>query len=84
MNSIVRNISFSILIILLSCDKHGSFLSCNECFVKEPVVFRIEAKVDFFDPSNRPTEIRVFEGNLEDSLLLRKFAAQNGPVEIEV
>jgi hypothetical protein len=52
--------------------------------MEEPVVVKIYVKVDPFNLSNRPTEIKVYEGNTEDSLLLRKFEAQNGPVEVYV
>ena len=45
---------------------------------------KISVKLDPFDPSNLPTEIRVYEGNLEDSLLLQKITSQNGPIEISV
>jgi hypothetical protein len=83
MNKWILNTIFPILtlmFLLLSCDK-DYFLSCIECTKTEPVEVNIRVRLD---PAIRPTEISVYEGNLEDGLLIKKQASALGEVEISV
>ena len=84
MNRSVRNILFPVILLLLSCEKQDTFLSCSDCTATEPAVVKITVNVDPFEPPDLPTEIRVYQGELEDSILLQKIISQNGPIEVSV
>lgn len=62
-------ISF-ILTILFSCEEQGWFIRCPDCILTEPAEAVLEAKIDPFNMSNFVTTIKIYEGNLEDSILI--------------
>jgi len=80
----VRNILILILILLFSCDKPGLFVSCKDCIEDEPVETQIVAKIDPFSETNYYPDINVYEGNIEDGLLLDSYTADSSPVSISV
>jgi hypothetical protein len=69
---------------LFSCDKPGLFISCRDCFEKEPVEAIINVKLESFAETNYHPEINVYEGNIEDGLLLNTYTADMSPISISV
>jgi hypothetical protein len=84
MNKLIRNILFPLLVLLFSCDKPGLFVSCSDCKEEDPVEVLIEAKIDPYELTNHSCEISIFEGNLEDNILISKYTSDTSPVIIKV
>ena len=60
---------FLILIFIFSCEKWGTIVfNCADCQTEEPDRANLEIKLSNTSNST-PIEIRVYEGNLEDSIL---------------
>ena len=68
MRKIIRTIFLLILVVSFSCEEQGIFVDCTECTAVEPIKTTLEIKLDLNDYSHS-TIIRVYEGNLEDSVL---------------
>jgi hypothetical protein len=69
---------FTVLVILFSCEKPiTGILNCSECMAEEPVTVSLEIKVGY---QNTPAEIYVYEGNLEDNILLESFFSTSDKV----
>jgi hypothetical protein len=66
-------IVFLTVSLLFSCEEQGLFPNCNDCVLDEPSVAILEAKVDPFELTNFVTTIKIYEGNLEDSILVGTF-----------
>ncbi len=68
-------ILFLIITICFSCEKPGYFIvDCTECFTDEPKDATLEIKLEVFSRvTNVLTVLRIYEGNLEDSLLYREY-----------
>jgi hypothetical protein len=65
-------ILFLIITICFSCEKPGYLVvDCTECYTEEPKNATLEIKLEVF--SNVQTVLRIYEGNLEDSLLYREY-----------
>ena len=59
------------LMLLLSCDKSGLIVYCPDCVKDEPKSVILDIKVDKLDLiSYKATIVRIYSGNLEDSVLL--------------
>ncbi len=56
-----------VTIVFFSCEDQGFIVKCPDCLADEPVNTDLEIKLDF-DAGN-PVLVKVFEGNLEDSVL---------------
>ena len=77
MKRIITGIIFSVLLISLSCDEKMFLVKCGECVENEPVEVLLDVKVDDHLGGTEVTpEIRIYEGNLEDSILLGTFKIQ--------
>jgi hypothetical protein len=81
---IIRGILFLVMIIVFSCEKSDLFISCDDCTPNEPAEVTIHVKYDFSNYYYNKTIIRVYQGNLEDSLLVRELYNPFGAVEISV
>lgn len=58
-------------IICLSCDEKFIIVKCPDCIETEPVETKLEVKLDdSFHGVNLTSEVRIYEGNIEDSVLL--------------
>jgi hypothetical protein len=55
------------LIIFFSCEDQGLFVKCPDCTADEPVKTDLEFKLDF---SYGWVLINIYEGNLDDSILI--------------
>jgi hypothetical protein len=57
-----------ILILSFSCEEQGILIKCSDCITDEPLTAELDIKVDVSSTS-KYTEIKIYEGNLEDSVL---------------
>jgi hypothetical protein len=58
---------FVFFVLLFSCEEiQPLIINCSKCKNDEPVNAEIEIKLSTF---NSPTHIKIYEGNLEDSIL---------------
>jgi hypothetical protein len=74
--SSVKYITFLFFLLLFSCDKSPLFVTCSDCTKDEPKNAVIEIKAD--DKAiiiSSETIVRVYYGNLEDSVLLATYTA---------
>ena len=62
------------LLILFSCDKSIFSINCSDCTVDEPKIALIAISLNGNTPDQTQTIIRVYSGNLEDSVLLTTFS----------
>jgi hypothetical protein len=60
---------FLLIAFLFSCE-NLKIINCSECTVKEPDEIYLEIKID---PVILGTEITLYEGNLEDSVIYYRF-----------
>jgi hypothetical protein len=59
-------IIFSILVLFFSCEKPGAgIIYCSECLSEEPLNAEIKINLEYYPA----TTVRIYEGNLEDSVL---------------
>jgi len=72
----IFKILFLILLVpLFSCEETRWMFDCLDCSTEEPTSGYVELKIDpGFIPSN---VIRVYEGNIEDNMLIGTYNAQN-------
>jgi hypothetical protein len=70
----VRIIAFCILIPFFSCEK-GTLAQtrCSDCYTAEPTEAEVEVLLSPFSYSNYKTTIYLYEGYVEDSILLNRF-----------
>jgi hypothetical protein len=71
MKKIVRIITFFLLAISFSCEDQSFVVQCSDCTAEEPVTAELYADLDpdhFYD-----CLVQIWEGNLEDSILLGSF-----------
>lgn len=68
--------------LLFSCEDQGLFVICEDCLSNEPVSAELTAKVD---PSlSQSTVISLYEGTLEDSILIGTYNIYSGTFTQEV
>ena len=78
----IRNIIILLPVLLFSCDKPGLFVSCKDCSEQEPVNATITVTVDPFSKTNYYPEVDVYEGNIEDGLLINTYNSDGGTISI--
>jgi hypothetical protein len=81
-----KYIIFLFLLIIFSCEKNGSIVNCNDCFAVEPVKVVVEVKLDPFRAifESYAANITVYEGNMEDSLVIGSFDIPDAEWEFKV
>jgi len=73
------------MVLLFSCDTQGLFVSCNDCTETEPSEVKVKIIFDpFQEGMYKEPEINVYEGNIDDGLLLKKYTPDSSPTEISV
>jgi hypothetical protein len=73
MKRILRIIFLVIIAVGFSCEEQGLIVRCSDCISDEPVSTELKIKLDASD-FEYTTIIRIYEGNLEDSILLGSFS----------
>jgi hypothetical protein len=68
MTRLSKTIFLLIMIILFSCEEKGVIVDCNDCTPDEPyyAIVKVEIDVDY----TQGVEIKVWEGRLEDNILI--------------
>lgn len=66
-------LSFCMLVMLFSCEEHGFLVECADCRIEEPTNAELDIKLDSPDKNMAGTIINIYEGNIEDSILLGSF-----------
>jgi len=69
--------------IIFSCEDKGLIIICKDCFSEEPTSVNLEVKVDIENITNQ-VEISVYEGNLEDDIIYKRFSTSSASTEIPV
>lgn len=57
-----------IMILLFSCEEKGLVIDCKDCTANEPVYAIIKAEID--ENSSTGVVVKIWEGKLEDNLLI--------------
>jgi hypothetical protein len=73
MQKILRIISLCILAIFFSCEDQSFIVQCSDCTIDEPVTAELYADLDpdhFYG-----SLVQIWEGNLEDSILVSSYTA---------
>jgi hypothetical protein len=71
MKRIIIEIIFSVFLILMSCDEKILFVKCGDCSDTEPVEVSLIVKLNnFVGGIQVMPQVRIYEGNIEDSILL--------------
>jgi hypothetical protein len=71
--------------MIFSCEEKGTIVNCDECLPDEPLKVVIEVRLD----NNAPymgaiaSKVNIYEGNLEDSLLIGSYWVQTEVWEFE-
>ena len=72
MKILLSSLLFIFLVFFLSCEKTGPFIvKCADCTADEPTKTELDIKIDIYESGL--TSIKIYEGNLEDSILYAKF-----------
>lgn len=64
----LRLFIFIAITFCFSCEEQGIFVNCDECVENEPFEAKIEARLEVTNYTG--TVINLYEGNLEDSILI--------------
>ena len=71
MQKILRIISLCVLAIFFSCEDNGFIVQCSDCTIEEPVTAELSADLD---PDHYyGCLVQIWEGNLEDSILVNSY-----------
>jgi hypothetical protein len=73
---------FLILMITFSCNEKLIIVNCPDCLPEEPTTGNITIKLEGI--SEYGADIRIYEGNLEDNVLLATFRSNWTSTEYEV
>jgi hypothetical protein len=68
MKNILRSMFFLFIAFSSSCEEQGLVANCPDCTEDEPVTAYLEASLD--NDKYYSTKIEIYEGNLEDNILL--------------
>jgi hypothetical protein len=73
MRILIGVFSFCLFVILFSCEEHGFLVECAQCKVEEPKNAELEIQLSKPDQNMAGAKIDIYEGNLEDNILLDSF-----------
>lgn len=65
---LIRLVFYSSLVFIFSCEKQGGYFYCSDCMEAEPIGAEIQVKLKFTNGAG--VLIDIYEGNLEDNILL--------------
>jgi hypothetical protein len=83
MRKLIKLLLSSIIILLLSCEDQGLMVKCPDCLTDEPKKTDLEVKLDS-ETFGTPVLIKVYEGNLEDSVLYSSVSLSASSTTISV
>jgi hypothetical protein len=67
------------IMIGLSCDEHFIIVKCSDCIASEPVDAKITVNVE--NPEDFQILVSIYEGNLEDNILMSSFTIYSNELE---
>ena len=67
---------------MFSCEEQGLVVNCTDCTTEEPINTKIYVKLDAY--SYAATRIKVYEGNIEDSVIYSSFSTSASWASIPV
>jgi hypothetical protein len=70
MKYLIKCLLLLLFIFLFSCEDQGLIVKCPDCTLDEPLKTNLEIKLEQAY-MGIPTQVNVYEGNLEDSILYR-------------
>jgi hypothetical protein len=76
MKTVLRLTLFVILASVFSCEK-GYITKCPECSAEEPSSVELTIKVDIPVSTVHSFTVNIYEGNLEDNILIKSYSMQN-------
>jgi hypothetical protein len=82
MENILRLLFFLFMVISFSCEDQTFIIKCSDCIENEPVTAELTAKMDskyYYD-----TVVDIWEGNLEDSILVGSYPNYKTTFTLEV
>ncbi|MBK7627934.1 MAG: hypothetical protein IPJ16_12215 [Bacteroidales bacterium] len=74
MKNFLKSVFLFSLIFIASCEDNGMIVNCQECEKEEPLNAEVEIKIDI-DYYGASAEITIYEGNIEDGIILRTLQA---------
>jgi hypothetical protein len=75
MKIIFRLLIFILLVLVFSCEK-DFVTNCQDCTTEEPVNVELTIYIDYPVSSDKNATISIYEGNLEDSILIESYSIQ--------
>jgi hypothetical protein len=83
MRIIIKVFLLFIIVFFFSCEKEPLIVKCTDCFAEEPLKISLDVKLDnnYFGAT---TIIKVYEGNLEDSVLYSTYSTSRTTTTIPV
>jgi hypothetical protein len=83
MKPFTRIFVLCLLIIVFSCQKGDFFQSpCKDCVTEEPVEAVIDVKVEPLELLNYIVSVNLYEGNVEDSILMNTYKPTSSPLQV--
>jgi hypothetical protein len=82
MQKILRIISLILLTICFSCEDQSFIVQCSDCIAEEPITAELYADLDpdyFYE-----SLVQIWEGNLEDSILVDSYTVYSKTFTQEV
>lgn len=79
----IKYLLLIVLIFCFSCEKQGQFVKCSDCISGEPLNANLKIKIDIYKGVSAPV-IKIYEGNLEDSVLYQTYKPLNAETAITV
>lgn len=70
---IARILLWAVLTILFSCENPLLFNRCPDCYHTEPLNGEIKAKLTTSTSQGMPTTIRIYEGTIDDGIILGSY-----------
>jgi hypothetical protein len=67
----------SVFIIILSCDDQVLLIKCADCTTDEPTEATLVVKIDPIVENGADVFVDIFEGNIEDGILLGRFGVSS-------
>lgn len=71
MKNLFKIIILGILVIFFSCEDKGWFTNCSDCTTTEPDMATLAIRLS---EAGTPVEVKIYEGELEDSVILSSFS----------
>jgi hypothetical protein len=71
------------VIIVFSCEKEDPTILCGECINEDPFQINLYISFDpYKDGMHMPPVVNVYQGNIEDSVLVRTIFPEISPVNV--